>query len=244
MTTTRDKMMKIPTSIGLFVMGALVSLHTPSALAAFPDEDAAAQVEEEDEVTTQIPIRVVQQRPIIKSGRFELSLGAGLALNDRMYDHWFATATGRMHVSEWISIGATYAKYFASDADLQSRIIEDFELVPELSSYDWYAGADVSIVALDGKFIAFDSALAYWDLFVSIGGGVTVTSRSEDVKPTGMIGVGMRFFMTEWLTMTFELKDHIFPEDFGSRTAIVNNVTGSLGLTIFFPFGFDYQYAK
>ena len=41
-------------------------------------------------------IRVVQQRPVLKSRRFELLASAGLVVNDPMYDTWFASATGRV----------------------------------------------------------------------------------------------------------------------------------------------------
>jgi len=189
-------------------------------------------------------VRVVQQRPVLKSGRFELLLGAGLVVNDDMYDHWLATATGRMHISEWISIGATYGKYFSDASDLQATVMQDFEVFPELSAYQWYAGGDVTLVAIDGKFVFFDDAISYWDIYLSLGGGVTKTSRSDDPKPTGMIGVGMRMFLTDWLTVTVELRDHIFVEKFAAGDELVNNVVGQAGLTLFIPFGFDYEYAK
>ncbi len=189
-------------------------------------------------------VRVVQQRAVLKSGRFELLVGAGLVANDQMYDHWLATTTGRVHVSEWISIGATYAKYFSDPSDLQSTVMNDFEVFPELSAMRWYAGGDVTFVAMDGKFVFFDDSIVYWDLYASIGGGVTVTSRSDDPKPTGMIGAGMRIFLTDWLTLTFELRDHMFIEKFNAGNEFVNNVVGQAGLTLFIPFGFDYEYAK
>ncbi len=221
--------------------------------AADPDgiEEEGPDSGEPDTVEPEAPksdldalVRVVQQRPVLKSGRFELLLGAGLVANDQMYDHWYATANGRVHVSEWISIGATYTKFFSTESELQTTVIEDFEVFPELSAYRWYAGGDVTFVAMDGKFIFFDDSIVYWDLYASIGGGVTVTSRSDDPKPTGMIGVGMRIFMTEWLTLSFELKDHMFIEKFNAGNEFVNNVTGTAALTFFIPFGFDYEYAK
>jgi outer membrane beta-barrel protein len=189
-------------------------------------------------------VRVVQQRPVLKSGRFELLGGAGIVANDQMYDHWFATVTGRVHVSEWISIGATYNKYFSEVSDLQRTVANDFEVFPELSAYRWYAGGDVTFVAIDGKFVFFDDVIAYWDIYASIGGGVTVTSRSDDPKPTGMIGVGWRLFLSDWLTFTTELRDYMFFEKFNAGNEFVNNVVGQIGLSIFIPFGFDYEYAK
>lgn len=222
-----------------------------SALAADePPPDGEATTEEgEPEEPAYVSdldslVRVIQQRSVLKSGRFELFAGAGLVVNDAMYDHWMATATGRVHVSEWISIGATYSKFFSAVSELQRTVAKDYEVFPELSATRWYAGGDVTFVAVDGKFVFFDSAIAYWDLYASIGGGVTVTSRSDSPKPTGMVGVGWRLFLADWLTLSVELRDYLFIEKFNAGNELVNNLVGQAGLTIFIPFGFDYEYAK
>lgn len=243
-----------------FFSAAVLALAIVPAHAADPDEgETDSEVpdgntdapETETETEEAVPksdldalVRVVQQRQVLKSGRFELLVGAGLVANDQMYDHWLATTTGRVHVSEWISIGATYAKYFSEPSALQATVMDDFEVFPELSALQWYAGGDVTFVAMDGKFVFFDDSIVYWDLYASIGGGVTKTSRSDDLKPTGMIGAGMRIFLTDWLTLTFELRDHMFIEKFNAGNEFVNNVVGQAGLTLFIPFGFDYEYAK
>src|SRR5262245_43509764 len=203
-----------------------LTLAAPGVRAADPDEttpgetegntEPAAPEEEAPKSDLDSLVRVIQQRPVLKAGRFELLAGAGLVVNDDMYSHWLATATGRVHISEWISIGATYAKYFSDTSELQKTVIEDFEVFPELSATRWYAGGDVTFVAIDGKFVFFDDIISYWDLYASIGGGVTVTSRSDSPKPTGMVGVGLRLFLTDWLSLTFELRDHIFAEKFNA----------------------------
>lgn len=242
-------------SLAPALVAVLVAFGTTPVRAA-DEPDGPGEIDGGDDGTTDQPepeapksdldslVRVLQQRPVLKAHRFELLAGAGLVVNDTMYDTWLATMTGRFHISEWISVGATYAKYFSSGSALQDTVQTDFEVYPELSASRWYAGGDVTFVAADGKFTVFDSGLVYWDLYSSIGGGVTVTSRSDDPKPTGLIGVGMRFFLTEWLTLTFELRDHIFPEKFKAGNELVNNLVGQAGITLFIPFGFDYEYAK
>lgn len=189
-------------------------------------------------------IRVVQQRPILKSGRFELFAGAGIVANDEFYRHWLATATGRMHVSEWVSIGASYEKYWSSEAKLLDDVTQDFEVFPERSRMQWYAGGEVSVVALEGKFSFFDATIAYWDIYASLGGGVITTTRSDDPKPAGLIGVGWRLFLADWLTLSVELRDHIYFEKFNAGNEFTNDVVGQVGLTFFIPFGFDYEYEK
>lgn len=235
---------------------AVLVAFAATPVRAADDPPPGGGIDDEGEGTTDEPepeapksdldslVRVLQQRPVLKSYRFELLAGAGLVVNDTMYDTWLATMTGRFHISEWISVGATYAKYFSSGSQLQDTVQTDFEVFPEVSQSRWYAGGDVTFVAADGKFVVFDASIVYWDLYASIGGGVTVTSRSDDPKPTGLIGVGMRLFLTDWLTLSFELRDHIFPEKFRAGNELVNNLVGQAGLTLFIPFGFDYEYAK
>jgi len=223
------------------------------AVAAEPDEPAAGSEEGEppadDEGLTsaerlESAIRVLQRRPVLKELRFELALTGGVAASDQMYRHFSASATGRMHVSEWVSIGATYSHYFSEESALFRDVTGNYELFPERSEIQWYAGADVSVVPMDGKFVAFDDLIVYWDLYASIGGGVTVTSRSDTPKPTGMIGVGLRMFLAKWFTLTFELRDHIFVEDYNAGSELTNNVVGRFGISIFIPFDFDYSYPR
>lgn len=189
-------------------------------------------------------IRVLQRRPVLKDLRFELALTAGIAAADQMYRHETITATGRFHVSEWVSIGATYAHYFSQESALFDDVTSDFELFPERSEIRWYAGADVAVVPIEGKFVAFGESIVHWDLYATIGGGVTTTSRSDSPKPTGMVGLGYRMFLAEWLTLTVELRDHIFVEDYNAGSELTHNIVGQAGFSFFLPFGFDYSFPR
>lgn len=209
-------------------------------------ESGEASEEVEENVATDLEslVRVVQQRPVLKAMRFELNGTAGVSTADVMHDQYSVTATGRFHISEWLSIGATYGKYFTSQSQTFRDVTGDLEVYPEISRLEWYAGADVSLVMFDGKFKLFDDAIGYWDLHALIGGGVTKTSRGDAPLPTGMLGLGMRIFVTPWLTLNLEVRDHIYVESFSAGSRLVNSIVGQAGLSIFIPFGFDYSYPK
>lgn len=209
-----------------------------------PAVDGGARPEADVETDLESLVRVVQQRPVLKAMRLELSGTAGVSTADVMHDQYSVNATGRFHISEWLSIGATYGKYFTSQSQTFLDVTGDLEVYPEISRLQWYAGADVSLVMFDGKFKLFDDAIGYWDLHALIGGGVTKTSRGDAPLPTGMLGLGMRIFVTPWLTLNLEVRDHIYVESFGSGSRLVNNIVGQAGLSIFIPFGFDYSYPK
>jgi len=224
---------------------AAVRAAEPDSGAPSPTESDEA-TEEPEEVKSDLDslVRVVQQRPIVKAMRLEIGFLAGVSTADVMHDQYTLTGSGRFHISEWLSIGASYSKYFSSRSKIFTDVTGDLEVYPELSQVQWYAGADIALVMFDGKFKLFDDAIGYWDIYALLGGGVTKTSRGDSPLPTGMLGVGMRIFLAKWLTLSFELRNHIYVESFNAGSELVNNVVGQGGITIFIPFGFDYSYSK
>ncbi len=189
-------------------------------------------------------IRVVQQRPFLRSTRFELQLMGGLGINDVLFQHFSAVANGRFHLSERFSLGATYAHYFADEASTFSEVTDRFEVFPERALTRWYAGADFAWIPIFGKYALFDEAVVHFDLYTIVGGGVTRTSKSDDLKPTGTIGVGWRLITTRWLAFVVELRDHIYVEKYNQREELVNNVVGQVGLSFWLPWDFDYRYPR
>jgi hypothetical protein len=75
-------------------------------------------------------------------------------------------------------------------------------------------------------------------------------------------GIGLRVFVTRWLTVFGELRDYLYMEKLENlevalgrereerstwidqNSTLTNNVTVHLGLTMFFPFTFEYSYPK
>jgi outer membrane beta-barrel protein len=210
-------------------------------------EDAPLEESEPEPVTPPSDldsrVRVLQQRPILKQHRFEFALTGGVSLADVMHVQHAVGANGRFHLSEDLAIGASYTQYLTRPSGVFDRVTGDLEVFPELSTLRWHAGLEAAFVMLDGKFKLFESGLGYWDLQAFVGGGVTSTSRSEAL-PTALVGVGLRLFLTRWLSLTFELRDHLYVESFNAGDRLVNNVVGQGGLTLFIPFGFDYTFPK
>jgi hypothetical protein len=74
-------------------------------------------------------------------------------------------------------------------------------------------------------------------------------------------GIGLRVFITKWLTVFGELRDYLYMEKLENlqvslsarqdqttwidqNSTLTNNVTVQLGFTMFFPFTFEYSYPK
>jgi outer membrane beta-barrel protein len=125
-------------------------------------------------------------------------------------------------------------------------------------------------VPLYGKFAMFNRNIFQWDSYIVGGVGVMRTRPLTVVDPQirsfeydyklsiGNPGIGFRVFLSKWLTVFMEVRDYIYLEKLenkqvalgsersnkatwlSSDSSIVNNVIASVGMTIYFPFRFDY----
>jgi outer membrane beta-barrel protein len=241
------------------LLAAVVAASPPSALAAEPAPAPAAaaptkqltdkqkQAAREDADARErllSSIRTIQQRPFLHAIRFELQILGGVGVNDVTFRNATLSGYGRLHITEEVSVAVGYTHFFVSESPLYDTLIGDFELFPERSLTRFYGGLDVSYAPIYGKFAAFDSAIVHFDLYLLAGGGVTQTSRSSDLKPAGMVGVGWRLIAARWLSFNIELRDHIFSEDFNAGSEIVNNVVVQAGISFFLPFDHDYSFPR
>jgi outer membrane beta-barrel protein len=216
-----------------------MALASPAALAEDGGGDGAAEAE-----ASEASIRVVQQKPVLKAGRFELQLMGELSVADVMFRHFGTAANARFHVDEAWSVGAGYRHYFSEESSLLSDVTDKFEVFPERSIMRWYAGAEAAWSPLYGKLIFFDAGIVHFDLHLLAGVGVTQTSRSADPRITGVLGVGGRLLVSRAFAIAMELRDHLFVEAYNDGSEIVNNMVLSFGFSIFFPFDHDYRFAK
>ena len=217
-------------------------LASPVALAQEGEGDAATEASEVEDDTA--AIRVVQQRPVLKGGRFELQLMGELSIADVMFRHYGSAANARFHVDEAWSVGAGYRHYFSEESALLTDVTDKFEVFPERSVMRWYAGAEAAWSPVYGKLVFFDGAIVHFDFHLLMGAGVTQTSRSSDLRVTGVMGVGGRLLVSRAFAIGMELRDHVFVEDYNEGSELVNNVVLSFGFSIFFPFDHEYRFAK
>ncbi len=189
-------------------------------------------------------IRVVQQRPVIKSGRFELQVLGELSIADVMFRHYSAGGNAYFHLSEEWAIGASYRHHFAEESTLLKDVTDKFEVFPERSIMRWSAVAEAAWTPIYGKLAFFDDDIVHFDMHLVVGGGVTQTSRSSTPRVTGLVGFGGRLLVSSWFSVNMEIRDQIYVETYNEGGQLVNNVGLSFGFSVFFPFDHEYRYPK
>ena len=183
--------------------------------------------------------RGVVPRLIQKSLRHELSAMGG----------WFAgdVADGAP------TYGGAYTFHFTEDLGLEASYLQTREHYEILDAIVARQQNLVGITRSDnntmrlfmghliwslayGKVRWMGGGISRYDFYLSLGGGATV--EPGDTGLTGSGGFGMKFYLTEWLALRWDVRDAVHQQkrvQLGVEK-IVNDITATGGLSLFVPF--------
>ncbi|WP_078084390.1 outer membrane beta-barrel domain-containing protein [Microbulbifer mangrovi] len=65
-------------------------------------------------------------------------------------------------------------------------------------------------------------------------GGIGNTSFADEEYFTYNVGVGVRMLTKDWLTLRFDVRDHIFEHEIFGEPVTTNNLSAQLGVSIYF----------
>lgn len=148
-----------------------------------PDASSApAAAEAEAPTATEETIFVVQGKPFLVAGKFELSPQIAQSVNDSFTSHTGLTASGIYHLKEnvafeltgglfgWWDVGGP--RLGGRDSELTVELREKESLAPErvkLYQFPWFLGGDAQWSPLYGKVSVHDLALGQFNLYLSVG---------------------------------------------------------------------------
>lgn len=173
-----------------------------------------------------------------KAGRFELTLGGGLSLNDAFFNKYLGDAKVGYHV--WESLSVSLHAAFGTTVPTDSTTVcptgegcrdaTDAELWQVPGRLRGMYGVEVAWSPIYGKLNAFSEKVGHIDL--SVLGGVDYLRHDEVLsaadaeryalagkEPAQLdtlgfhVGVGMRIFLSELLALRLELKDYVYAVD-------------------------------
>jgi outer membrane beta-barrel protein len=87
-----------------------------------------------------------------------------------------------------------------------------------------------------GKVRWMGGGISRYDFYLALGGGATV--QPDDKGLTGSGGFGMKFYLTEWLALRWDVRDLVHQQkrvELGVDK-IVNDITATGGLSVLIPF--------
>lgn len=187
-------------------------------------------------------IRVIQRRPFLQANRVEVAPFLGTNINDSLVSSFLAGGSINYYITEYLAVGVHGAYSLGTETDLFDKVLDDYELFPQVSKPLWLGELQFQYDPIYGKFTLFNSWIVPWDIYTLLAAGYTKTELDGHV--TLAAGLGQRFYMNRWFTLNLELRDHIYNEDYPSGSELVNNLVFTAGVGFFLPPDFEYQTLK
>jgi outer membrane beta-barrel protein len=245
------------------------------------DTDDTQPTKVEEEVGTQKAARpassgswadivVVPRKAFLKGGRLELSPFTGITINDNLIRHYVFGADLNYFLTDVFWIGLQ-GQYFIHQLTTAEELLgSEYNRAPSLNQYLYGGSLNFGYVPVYGKFALFNRSIISWEIWASAGIGVTITKviprdpandslafQNTDLTPN--VGIGSRFFLLDWLTVNFALRDYFLPDKFEPRpdnstlypssaaakaaadSELVNNVIFYVGVGFYLPTKFQYK---
>ncbi|MDH5674130.1 MAG: outer membrane beta-barrel domain-containing protein [Myxococcales bacterium] len=237
------------------------------------EEEAGDRAPREKEVVEEI--YAVQRMYVLRNGRFELAPSVAFTVNDPYVSHPSLAVGLNYWVTNVLAVGGSFLWYqgVESESDLNFSIRRSTRLAVPITQYQLGAHLNFTYVPIYGKFTMFNSAIFQWDSYLVGGVGMVrtrpvavvdpaVRSFDFDWRVSFNAGIGIRVFLSKYLTVFGEMRDYMYLEKLENldvrlgeeresestwidqNATLTNNVSLHVGITLFLPFTFEYTYPK
>jgi len=191
-------------------------------------------------------VRAIPRRPLLKSGRVELTPRMGISLNDPYYFHATAGGSLTFFPSEFWGIGIG-GNYFYAALQTQNLELVRQGMVANLADYELpstFGFLEFHWIPIYGKLSLFSRGIFHYETYLTLGGGIHAQS-TDLLRPAGVASVGQRLTLTEWCTFSVELRDFMYAGQYKvyheERPTISHYLVMSMGLSFFIPPSFEYS---
>lgn len=207
-----------------------------TVMAALPEPVEAQCIDEaiRDELNARRRYRGVRERLFQKALRHELSVMGGVYAADLLSASYLLQGAYTFHATEDIAIEASFA-YSQSNSELV-RIIENDRGITliDIDAPVYVYQAHLIWTLAYGKLRWFGDGISRFDFNLAIGGGLTDNTTSRGL--TFSAGLGIKFFFDQWFSLRIDIRDQVLQQELLGESTIVNNLTATLGLSVFIPF--------
>jgi outer membrane beta-barrel protein len=176
--------------------------------------------------------RAAVDRLYVKHARHELSAGGGYYVSDLYSGTYVAGASYTYHMTETTAVEFSGAMTYAN-ADLIRALEEgradilDDERAPVLLAESLLIWTPVY-----GKF-RLGGQIMRFDIHLDAGFGVIDAPTSRGLS--AVAGAGVKLFLNEALALRFDARDHIHHQQLLDSSFLVNDLSLTLGLSLFLP---------
>lgn len=177
--------------------------------------------------------RKVVDRLFVKQARHELSLVGGYYVSDLFSSTYALGGAYTYHMTENTAVEMNVA-FTHANADVIRAIEEermqvlddDFATVKFFESLLLWSPV-YGKLRVGGSIARFD---------IHLDGGVGVVDSPTSRGAAGVAGIGLKLFAGQALAFRLDARDHVFRQELLDESFIVNDLSLTLGLSLFLPF--------
>jgi outer membrane beta-barrel protein len=168
-------------------------------------------------------IVVVPRKAFLKKARVEIAPFAGITLNDPLIRHYSFGGDLNYYITDVLSIGLEGQYFIKELSERESLVGLQYYLVPTLNKLKYHYALAFGYVPGYGKFGLFNKWIVHWDLTFALGIGFMHTEiiprafgdkAFDNRNIAGHIGVGVRLFVLDWLTLSVTFRDYMYKDVF------------------------------
>jgi len=229
------------------------------------DKEAARDIREQ--------VFAVQQLFVLRRHRLEVQPYWAVTLNDQFVSHSSPGMAINFWITNVLAAGISgnYYEPFNTDSDFNFQTRRATRTSVPLTEYRWNANVNFTYTPIVGKLSGFGDFIFQYDAYVVGGVGAISVRPIPVIDPDNRgfnwetqiafnAGIGLHIFFNRWLAATLEVRDYVFndklenteidetnptnPDTWYGDTQLTNNVQAQLGISVFFPFSFEYQLPK
>ena len=193
-------------------------------------------------------IKAVPRKRILKRHRIELGAMAATSVNDPYFQHFALGGSFAFYPHDAFGFGVGF-DYFYARAALSTIDVVRYKETSVMASFEhptMFAHVDLHWIPINGKVSLFDTYIAHFDLYTTLGAGVASAGDGGDYLPALNVGIGQRFALFDWLTARVEVRDYMYLDtqtvNLQENSDVQNFVLLNIGASFFFPLSFDYTY--
>lgn len=181
-------------------------------------------------------IAVIQKRYLPKTGRFEAYIAPALVLNDAFFLNYGAQARIGYSFQERYAIEFVGLVLATTKRSVTSGLEDRGVFTTSLVTPKNYLGLDFKWSPVYGKMALASGKIVPFDLYLSIGGGLTGTLQSAQ-EPTLHLGTGEIFARTKNTAYRWDFSWNVFSAQGSAQTSrgMYNTLFISVGMSFLFP---------
>ena len=177
--------------------------------------------------------RKVVDRLFVKQARHELSLLGGYYVSDLFSSTYALAGAYTFHMTEGTAVELNVA-FTHANADVIRAIEEErMQVLDDDFAQVKFFESLLLWTPVYGK-LRFGGSIVRFDIHLDAGVGVVDSPTSRGAA--GVAGIGLKLFAGQALAFRLDARDHVFKQELLDESFIVNDLSLTLGLSLFLPF--------